>query len=161
MNRVDFSKALTVIKYPQKVAVAFVKIDDGKFNAITLEWFMRTSIDPPMFAISVGHTRFSHQCLQDHRMFNLCFPALEHKGFVVTSGSKSGREIDKMAEIEGQWFKGRYAGLPVLKNAAACFECDLISQISSGDHTIFIGKVKYSWIGDDKAPFTLRDFKFK
>lgn len=158
MQRVEFSKALAVIKHPQKVAVAFVQIDDKKFNAITLEWFMRTSIEPPMFAISIGHTRYSHQCLQENRKFNLCFPSPQQKDFVKISGTKSGREIDKMAEIEGSWFKGRYAGLPILKNAAACFECDVITQVSSGDHTIFVGQVKYSWIEGEKIPFTLKDF---
>lgn len=158
MKRVNFDEALAVIKNPQKVAIAFVQSEKNKYNAITLEWFMRTSIDPPMFAISVGHTRFSYKCLQEFRKFNLCFPGKEEREFVILSGTKSGREVDKLAAIEGEWFKGRYAGLPVLKKAAACFECDLITQVSSGDHTIYVGQVKYSWIDHDKLPFTLQDF---
>lgn len=157
MQRVAYSDALKKIKNPQKVTVAFVKQKDGVYNPITLEWFMRTSIEPPMFAISIGHSRFSHQCLQEHRVFNLCFPAPSMVDFVKLSGSRSGRDIDKMQGIEGRWFKGRYAGLPILKDAAANFECEVISQIASGDHTIFIGKVKYSWIGD-ALPFTFEDF---
>ena len=155
MKRVDFADALKNIKHPQKIAVAFVQSDTNTFNAITLEWFMRTSIVPPMFAISIGHTRFSYQCLQNYRKFNLSFPAPEMADFVRISGSKSGKNYDKMKDIKGKWFKGRFAGLPILKNATANFECEVITQLRSGDHTIYVGKVKYSWLGDAE-PFTLK-----
>jgi len=155
MKRVDFADALKNVKHPQKVIVAFVQSDNDRFNAITLEWFMRTSIDPAMFAISIGHTRFSYQCLQNYRNFNLCFPVPELAEFVRVAGSKSGRDYDKMKDIEGRWFKGRHAGLPILKDAAANFECEVITQLRSGDHTIYVGKVKYSWLGEAE-PFTLK-----
>lgn len=145
MERVDLRDALTLVKNPQKVAVVFVQSAPEKYNAITVEWFMRTSIEPPMFAISIGHTRYSYQCLQEFRNFNLCFPAKEQRDLVIMAGTKSGRDIDKMATIAGKWFKGRYAGLPILKEAVASFECEVITQVQSGDHTIYVGKLKYSW----------------
>jgi flavin reductase (DIM6/NTAB) family NADH-FMN oxidoreductase RutF len=157
MERIDFSHALMAVKHPQKVVIAFVQSEENKFNPITLEWFMRTSIEPPMFAISIGHTRFSYKCLQNYRNFNLCFPNNSQGDFVRLSGTKSGRDIDKMNTIEGEWFKGRYAGLPIMKEAVANFECEVITQVSSGDHTIYVGKVKYSWVDSTKDIFTLKD----
>ncbi len=156
MQRVDFNEAVRNVKNPQKVVLAFVQSAPDKYNAITLEWFMRTSIEPPMFAISIGHTRYSYQCLQENRVFNLCFPSPNQAEFVRLAGTQSGSEIDKMQQIEGQWFKGRYAGLPILKDAAANFECEVITQVQSGDHTIYVGKVKYSWLGDAK-PLTFAE----
>jgi flavin reductase (DIM6/NTAB) family NADH-FMN oxidoreductase RutF len=156
MQRTDINLAIQQVKQPQKVVVAFVQIEPGRFNPITLEWFMRTSIEPPMFAVSIGQTRFSYECLQEYRLFNLCFPSPEQAPFVRLSGTVSGRDSDKMDFIKDQWFKGRFAGLPILKGAAANFECEVISQVQSGDHTIYAGKVKYAWLGEAR-PFTLAD----
>jgi len=156
MQRLEINKVVQKVKHPQKVAVAIVQIEPEKYNSITLEWFMRTSIDPVMFAISIGHTRFSYNCLQEYRVFNLCLPGVDLADFVRLSGTKSGSEVDKLKTIEGKWFKGRFAGLPILKDAAANFECEVITQVKSGDHTIYVGKVKYAWLGDAK-PLTVEE----
>ena len=156
MQRLEINKVVQKVKPPQKVAVAIVQIEPEKYNSITLEWFMRTSIDPVMFAISIGHTRFSYNCLQEYRVFNLCLPGVDLADFVRLSGTKSGSEVDKLKTIEGKWFKGRFAGLPILKDAAANFECEVITQVKSGDHTIYVGKVKYAWLGDAK-PLTVEE----
>lgn len=148
MERKNFNEVYKVIKHPARVALAIVKSNKGVFNPITLEWFMKTSIEPPMFAISIGHTRFSHQCLQNNRFFNLVIPDICQKDFTILSGSKSGKDLDKLSLSGEPWFKGRLAGYPILKNAVASFECAVISQVRSGDHTIFVGEIKYAWMGN-------------
>ncbi len=147
MKRIDFMKAIKTIRHPAKIAIAVVKCD-GKFNLITIKWFMRTSIKPPMFAISIGKTRFSHKCLQKYRFFNLVILSQKMKNVAVLCGTKSGYEIDKLENVN--WFAGKLAKLPILKDAVANFECKIISQIKSGDHTIFVGEVKHSWLQNEK-----------
>ncbi|MBN2461117.1 MAG: flavin reductase family protein [Candidatus Cloacimonetes bacterium] len=152
MERVEFASAIKGIKNPARVVMAIVQDETGKVNPITLEWFMRTSIAPPMFAISVGHSRYSHDCLQSFRYFNLCYPSREMAAAVLHCGTASGRDSDKLKDSGLSWFKGRLAGLPIIREAAANFECKLISQIRSGDHTIFTGEVKYSWLEAGREP---------
>ena len=159
MNREDFSKVSMATKHPARVALAIVKDKDDKFNMITLEWFMKTSIKPPMFAISIGHTRYSHDCLQNFRFFNLCLPSKEMTDVSKLCGSKSGRDIDKFEETGVKWFAGRLAKLPILKEAKANFECKIITQVRSGDHTIFVGEVKHSWLNEEKEVQTVVDLK--
>ncbi|MDY6916147.1 MAG: flavin reductase family protein [Candidatus Cloacimonadota bacterium] len=146
MNRIDFSEAIKHVKNPAKITLAIMKTPKDNFNMITLEWFMRTSIKPAMFAISIGHTRYSYECLQQTDSFNLCFPSAQMASTARIAGSKSGRDIDKFEVINEQWFPGRFRGLPVFKKAAANFECEIVTQVRSGDHTIYVGEVKYSWI---------------
>ncbi len=157
MNREDFSKVNMATKHPARVALAIVKDKNDNFNMITLEWFMKTSIKPPMFAISIGHTRYSHDCLQNFRFFNLCLPSKEMVEVSKICGSKSGRDIDKFEETEVKWFAGRLAKLPILKEAKANFECKIITQVRSGDHTIFVGEVKHSWLDAEKEVQTVND----
>ncbi|MCD4795547.1 MAG: flavin reductase family protein [Candidatus Cloacimonetes bacterium] len=148
LEQSNFNEAVNFVKHPAKVALAIVKDNKGKFNMITLEWFMRTSLNPPMFAISIGHSRYSYQCLQDFRYFNLCIPSKEMVEEVKLCGTKSGRDIDKLEVTGLDWLKGRLAQLPVLKDGVANFECEITTQVKSGDHTIFVGEVKHSWLGE-------------
>ncbi len=157
MKREEFAKVSMATKHPAKVALAIVKDKNNKYNMITLEWFMRTSIKPPMFAISIGHTRYSHECLQNFRFFNLCLPSKEMAEVSMICGSQSGRDIDKFEETGVEWFAGRLAKLPILKQAKANFECKIITQVRSGDHTIFVGEVKYSWLDEEKEVLTVKD----
>ncbi|MCF7793019.1 MAG: flavin reductase family protein [Candidatus Cloacimonetes bacterium] len=157
MKRTDFSEANSKTKHPAKVVVAIVKDKDGKFNPITLEWYMKTSIKPPMFAISIGHTRYSHECLQQNRFFNLCFPSNQMIEAVKLWGSKSGRDLDKLEVGGHEWFAGRLDKYPIIKDAKATFECKVVTQVKSGDHTIFVGEVKLSWLDEEKEVITVKD----
>lgn len=158
MYKEEISKVIEFVKNPVKIALAVVRDKEGKDNAITLEWYMRTSISPPMWAISVGHSRYSHECLQSLRYFNLCFPSPEQIEAVRICGSLSGRDNNKFSLCGFDTIPGRLAKLPVIRKAAANFECEVISQVRSGDHTIFAGEVKYAWYDKDKRVITYRDF---
>ena len=157
MKRVEYSEANKQTKHPAKVVVAIVKDENGKFNPITLEWFMKTSIKPPMFAISVGQTRYSHDCLQKSRFFNLCFPSKEMVDAVKLWGSRSGRDMDKLEVAGHEWFAGRLAKYPIIRDAKATFECQVVTQVKSGDHTIFVGEVKHCWLDEEKEVITVSD----
>ncbi len=149
MKLTELSTAYAKVHLPAKVALAVTQKPEGGYNLITLEWFMRTSIQPPMFAISIGHSRFSHACLEENRWFNLVFPSQGMKSVCSLSGSKSGRDIDKFAETGVKHISGKYQKLPVLTDALAVFECEVVTQVRSGDHTIFVGEVKYSWMNEE------------
>ncbi len=150
MKQTDLTSAYGLVHLPAKVALAVTEKPGGGYNLITLEWFMRTSIQPPMFAISIGHSRYSHDCLLENRYFNLVFPSVEMKPLCAMAGSCSGREVDKFEQGEVQSVKGKLHKLPVPREAVAVFECEVTSQVRSGDHTIFVGEVRYSWADPDK-----------
>ncbi|OQY38914.1 MAG: hypothetical protein B6226_02930 [Candidatus Cloacimonetes bacterium 4572_65] len=149
MRIAEFGKVHQIANRNRRVALAVVEQLDGTPNVITLEWFMKTSIEPPMFAISIGENRYSYEALQQNRYFNLVIPSAKMREFTIFCGSKSGRDVNKLTENNISTNPGRYRKLPIIKNAIANFECEVVSQIKTGDHTVFIGKVKYSWGNDN------------
>lgn len=150
MKQTELTTAYSKTHLPAKVALAVTEKPGGGYNLITLEWFMRTSIQPPMFAISIGHNRFSHKCLEANRHFNLVFPSKEMKELLAMAGSTSGAEIDKLEVGEAQHFPGKFRKLPILDDAVAVFECEVVTQVRSGDHTIYVGEVRASWANEDR-----------
>lgn len=145
----SFAESYALLNRKAFAALLITQKPDESFNSMTMEWYMRTSIQPPMFAISVGHTRYSYECLRDKRYFNLVIPSKQMEELTHISGRHSGREIDKLSMVKLEHFSGKLQRFPVFKDALACFECEVISQIRSGDHTIFIGQVKHSWVSAD------------
>ena len=157
MERTDFTTAIAATKNPAKIAIAVVKDKNDKVNLITLEWFMRTSLKPAMFAISIAHTRYSYECLQNFRYFNLCIPSKEMAKAAEICGTKSGRDVDKLKLINQDWFSGKLKKIPIFKNALANFECEVVTQVKNGDHTIYVGEVKYSWLNEEKKILLFED----
>jgi flavin reductase (DIM6/NTAB) family NADH-FMN oxidoreductase RutF len=75
----------------------------------------------------------------------------------LLSGTKSGRDLDKLTAMNEDFFPGKLAKLPIFRNAAANFECEIVTQVKSGDHTIFVGEVKHSWVDKSKKPLLFID----
>ncbi len=151
MIREEFIKARNRISRPQRIGLAVTRDENGRIDIITLAWFMETSIKPPMYAISIGNTRYSYENLQKYRKFVLAIPSQKMAEQSLKCGTTSGRNIDKIKEFQIKVQKGRYSDIPILADAVANFECEIITQIQTGDHTIFVGQVKYSWVNEDKS----------
>ena len=161
MRRREFREVYSYINNPQKCVIAVTQDVSGKYNLITLEWFMKTSINPPMYAISIGHTRYSYECLQKKRFFNLVFLSKEQIETAILAGTLSGRDLDKLEKSKEPFFVGRLEKLPILKRAVANLECKVVTQVRSGDHTIFVGEVKHSYLDDTKDVLLISDLKRK
>ncbi len=150
MKQCEYRPAVKKMNRPSRIALAVSKSTNSEPNIITLGWFMRTSIKPPMFAISVGLTRYSYQILWDNRKFVLAFPSTKMAKQTLRCGTQSGKNVNKIQEFNIKTAKGKLSEIPILTDAVANFECKTTSQIRSGDHTIFIGEVKYSWINENE-----------
>ena len=150
MRQSNYADVVKRISRPSGLALAVSKPKDGPANIITLGWFMRTSIKPPMFAISVGLTRYSHEILSENRNFVLAIPSVTMAEQTMQCGFESGRNVDKITEFGIKTRHSTLTDIPILADAVANFECKTITQVRSGDHTIFVGEVKYSWQHDDE-----------
>ena len=128
-------------KYPDQVAIAIAKNAQGRFNPITLGWVMCTSGRPPMLAISVGRRRQSLEAIRTAKQFVLAFPTSAQAAEAAFYGSRSGRDIDKFAEFKTRTQPAEKIDSVLLSEAAANFECMLESELETGDHVIFVGRV--------------------
>ena len=133
-------------KYPEQVVIAIAKDRAGKANPITLGWTMIVSGEPPMMAIAVAKTHYSIETITHSECFTIAFPSSEMAEAALFFGSKSGRDTDKFAEFECKTEPATEINSVLISDAVANFECTLESQMVSGDHVIFVGKVVASHI---------------
>jgi len=139
-KKVKYEQAIKT-KYPEQVVIAIAKDRAGKANPITLGWTMIVSGEPPMMAIAVAKTHYSIEAITYSECFTIAFPSSEMAEAALFFGSKSGRNIDKFTEFKCKTEPAKEIDSVLLSDAVANFECTLESQMVTGDHVIFVGKV--------------------
>ncbi|MCW4019714.1 MAG: flavin reductase family protein [Candidatus Bathyarchaeota archaeon] len=145
MNEVSWSEAIRR-KYPEPVVLVVSCDSEGNPDVMPAGWSMVTSGTPPMLAVSVGHSRYTHRLIEETGEFVLVFPNEEMKGMVEYTGSCSGRDADKFAEYGIETLKSRHVKPPLIKESVACFECRVRGKLVTGDHTVFAGEVLASYV---------------
>jgi flavin reductase (DIM6/NTAB) family NADH-FMN oxidoreductase RutF len=135
-------------RFPLPLSIAIAKTSDGRYNPITLGWWMNTSHVPPMFAISIGVRRYSLEVIRSAGSFVLSFPTEEMRDDTLYFGTHSGRQEDKIAARGCPVQPATEIDCVLLSEAAANFECVVESDTSSGDHAIFVGRVVASFVSE-------------
>jgi len=150
-------------KYPEQVVCATCVDAEGRGNIIPLGWFMPTSFDPPMCAISVGHGRYSHKLISESGEFVVAFPTEGREEDVLLCGTRSGREVDKFAETGFTAAPARKVRAPLIVECLVNLECRVAGTLESGDHTIFCGEIVAAHVNDDagRRMYNMGDYVFK
>ena len=140
MKEIDKHEAFELASpFPYVLAVTLDKRE--RPNIMGLSWWMFTSWDPLMIAISVGHQKYSHECLDHHKEFVLCFPSEGQERDAWSCGTKSGKNVDKFQETEFRPVPSKFVKPPIIEGATVAYECKIVKQIETGDHTVYFANV--------------------
>ena len=129
-------------------AVVTMKTGD-RMNGITIAWITRVSWLPPMIAISVGKTRFSHELIDQSGEFCACILREDKAEVAEFFGTNSGRTTNKFAKANYTLSEG---GFPVPEGTIAYMECKVVEKCEAGDHTIFVGEITREKLLEDARP---------
>ena len=139
-KQVEYEEAIRT-KYPEQVVIAIAKDKNGKANPVTLGWTMIVSGSPPMMAIAVAKTHYSIETIRHSKCFTIAFPSSEMAEEALFFGSRSGWDIDKLVNFDCKTEPAKAIDSVLLTDAVANFECKLESEMTAGDHIIFVGKI--------------------
>ena len=127
-----------ITKYvPQGVFVVTVR-DGEKINGMTAAWVSQVSFRPRLLSVAIAPQRYTYELLKNSGVFCLNVLGEGQVELAKHFGFKSGREVNKFEGIE---YATALKGSPVLKDAIAYFECEVVSTCEAGDHVLFIGDV--------------------
>ncbi len=147
MREVDYAEAVKMSERPSRIALA-VSFDEAnsRCDIIVLGWKMRTSIKPPMVAISVGKTRYSHELILREKEFVLAFPGEDIAREVLMCGTVSGRDADKFADTGLTPAASKHIRPCLISECPVNYECRLSGTLDTGDHTVFAGEILTSYV---------------
>jgi len=116
-------------------------VKDGKSNGQIANTVFQVSDDPPTIAVSINKNNLTHEYIKDSGVFSVSILSEETPmPFIANFGFKSGRDINKFGEIE---YKTGITGAPIIMDNVLSFvEAKVVSEISAGFHTIFMGQIQ-------------------
>jgi flavin reductase (DIM6/NTAB) family NADH-FMN oxidoreductase RutF len=110
-------------------------VADGRVRAMTVSAFMSGSLDPALCVISIRKKARLHPLLTEAGHFGVSILAKNQERL---SSHFAGAPVADLA-LELLW-AGR---TPLLANAVAVVAADIAAQYDCGDHTLFIGGIRY------------------
>lgn len=112
-------------------------------RGITVNAFMSVSLDPPLVAISIDRQATAHQTLSRTNCYGVSMLGSdqEHLSNHFANRHAATEVIKPFIEVDG---------FPLVNGALAHLICDIEGAHEAGDHTIFIGQVKYVAVKDKK-----------
>ena len=140
MQVLEESEALALSgPFPYTLVTSLDK--NGGPNAMGVAWATRTSLEPFMIMISIDHRRYSHEGIQMHKEFVLNYPSKAQAEAAWICGTRSGRDGDKIKIAGLKLVESTAVKVPTIEGSTVAFECKVLNQFETGDHTVFVGEV--------------------
>ena len=114
--------------------------DGERINGQIANTVFQISSDPPTIAISINKQNLTNEFIKNSGLFAVSILAEETPlPLIGQFGFKSGRDVDKFADVK---YQTTAQGLPYLEDEAVAYiEAKLIQDVDAGTHTIFIGEI--------------------
>ena len=108
----------------------------GKPYGMTVASFASLSLHPPLVLVCVERSVKTHDAVIAAGHFGVSILAADQTALSNRFASRVDDKFEGVAVELGE------LGVPLIANAITALECRLHSQLSGGDHTIFVGEVE-------------------
>lgn len=125
---------------PLPVVMATVG-DMEKSNVITIAWTGVVCSQPPRVYISVRHERYSYEVMRSSPDFVINFVNERLLAACDYCGIRSGRDIDKFAEMKFTKSQATVVSAPLIEESPINMECKVFDVINLGSHDMFLADV--------------------
>ncbi len=146
-KEVPFSEARS-IQYPKGVFIVIARDAAGKYNPATVGSIMYASAEPHMFAAALFPTHHTTAAIRHSREFVIVLPSEGQAEETMLYGTRSGRDTDKLKLAHAKTEPAHRIDCVLLSDAAANYECRLVSETAMGDHVVFAGEVVCSHVNE-------------
>jgi 3-hydroxy-9,10-secoandrosta-1,3,5(10)-triene-9,17-dione monooxygenase reductase component len=127
--------------------VAFVTgAPDGEPAGLIINSLTSVSLEPPLVAFCPSRSSLTWSRIRRAGRFGVNVLGRQHERFVARA---TPADADRFAGLD--WELGR-GGVPLLADALASFECQIVAEHPTGDHWIVVGKVDNLHISPNKHP---------
>jgi flavin reductase (DIM6/NTAB) family NADH-FMN oxidoreductase RutF len=116
-------------------------------HGMTANAFASVSLDPLLVLVCVVKDAMMHKVLDEVGRFAVSVLAGDQED-LARYFSDPGRPSGMAQFLPVAWHPGPVTGAPLLDGALAWLECDVEAAHDGGDHSVFLGRVRFA----DKAP---------
>ena len=124
--------------YPVPAVMVSCGLLDEKPNIITIAWAGTVCSSPAMVSISVRKERYSHHILKESGEFVINLVTKDLVRAADYCGVRSGRDVDKFAEMHLTPFPSRTIATPGIAESPVNIECKVTEIKELGSHDLFL-----------------------
>lgn len=124
-------------------------------NVITLCFQMYCSYKPPMMAVAIQDVNKSYELARDLTEYVLAVPGPSLLEETLLCGTRSLRDMDKVATLKLDLMPSRSIAVPGLVKAIANVELVKETMVYTGDHVVIIGRVKKFGVNQEQKELPL------
>lgn len=127
---------------------------EGARRGLTATAVCSVSAEPPTLLVCVNRSAEGHAAIREHGAFCVNVIAAEHQPLAERFAGRDGARGAARFE-HGEWH-ALATGAPVLADAIAAFDCQLVQAIDAGTHTVFLGAVTATKVSPRRAALLYR-----
>jgi flavin reductase (DIM6/NTAB) family NADH-FMN oxidoreductase RutF len=142
VSKEEFRSALG--RFASGVTVVTTRDADGAALGITVSAFSSVSLEPPLVLVCIDKRASVHDVLVEGYHFAVNILAEDQE---LLSRRFASKDDDR---FNGTAYRDSAQGAPLLDGALASIECRVVQAYAVGDHTIVVGEVESTSIGDGK-----------
>ena len=135
--------------YPVPAVMVSCGLPDEKPNIITIAWAGTVCSSPAMVSISVRKERYSHHILKESGEFVINLVTKDLVRAADYCGVRSGRDVDKFAEMHLTPFPSRTIATPGIAESPVNIECKVTEIKELGSHHMFLANVEAVQVGEE------------
>ena len=145
------SAAYRALMRHQAGAVAIVAAgEEGARAGLTATAVSSLSDSPPTILVCIGKDSDTHKVISKTECFSVNVLANDQQDIAERFAGRHGHKGEE--KFRGLVWDNLITGAPLLTNALANLDCELLEQHKSTTHTIFIGKVIAGRFRDEAEP---------
>jgi flavin reductase (DIM6/NTAB) family NADH-FMN oxidoreductase RutF len=130
-----------------------------EMSAMTVNWIVQSSFEPPMLTLAVEADSHSRQVIQASGAFAVNLYETGQRELAGQLGKTWAKHPEKFDGI--QWRPGPVTASPLLEPALGWVECRIVGSLPSGDHVLFVAEVVDVGLNREGTPLTLKEAGFK
>jgi len=127
---------------------------DGKPAGLIVNSFASVSLEPPLVSFCPSRSSLTWSRMRRTGRFAVNVLGRRHEGF-ARRATPAG--ADRFAGVHWKFGRG---GVPVLTDALAALECDIVAEHPAGDHWIVVGRVEHLRSSTGTDPLVFFDSAF-
>jgi len=132
---------------------------DGEMSVMTANWITQSSFTPPMVALALESDSHSRCVIEASGAFAINIYEAEQREIAGRLGRTWAQHPEKLEGIA--WQPGPVTGSPILEIALGWVECQVVRNLPSGDHILYVAQVVEVGLSRAGTPLTLKEAGFK
>ena len=121
----------------------------GQVNVMTTAWVCPVSLQPPLVALCIHPSTYTHDMLRRAEECVLSIPGRPLAEQTMQCGRLSGKDGDKIERTGLVLESSQRVQAPRIEGCLAYLECVITDLLNPGDHSVFIAEIIGAWAEEE------------